>query len=97
MRTDKKLKDPNEKSAIQKFVGGKIPHYLAVASFAWVLLDVASFTHSVITNRPEREKKELQKYIDKKVNEAAINTIPDLTGYVAGPVSRPESKPNNAK
>jgi len=97
MKTDKKLKDPNEKSAIQKFVGGKIPHYLAVASFAWVLLDVSSFTHSVITNRPEREKKELQKYIDKKVNEAAIKTIPDLTGYVAGPVSRSESKPNNAK
>ena len=47
MNLKKKLKDPNEKSAIQKFVGGKIPHYLAVASFAWVLLDVVSFTHSV--------------------------------------------------
>ena len=40
----KPLKDPNAKSPIQKFVGGKIPHYLAVASFAWVLLDVVSFT-----------------------------------------------------
>tara|TARA_Y100001963_G_scaffold12535_1_gene15710 strand:+ start:191 stop:352 length:162 start_codon:yes stop_codon:yes gene_type:complete len=33
MKLKKKLKDPNEKSAIQKFVGGKIPHYLAVAAF----------------------------------------------------------------
>ena len=29
----KPLKDPNAKSPIQKFFGGKIPHYLAVVAF----------------------------------------------------------------
>ena len=68
MKLKKPLKDPNAKSPIQKFVGGKIPHYLAVASFAWVLLDVVSFTHSVITNRPERERNELNQYLDKQLS-----------------------------
>ncbi len=52
MKLKKPLKDPNEKSAIQKFVGGKIPHYLAVVAFAWVLVDVVGFGFSVITNAP---------------------------------------------
>ncbi len=55
MKLKKKLKDPNEKSAIQKFVGGKIPHYLAVVSFVWVLVDVVGFGFSVMTNAPAKE------------------------------------------
>ena len=34
----KPLKDPNAKSPIQKFFGGKIPHYLAVAAFLYALI-----------------------------------------------------------
>tara|TARA_B100000686_G_scaffold280444_1_gene301587 strand:+ start:253 stop:549 length:297 start_codon:yes stop_codon:yes gene_type:complete len=94
MKLNKKLKDPNEKSAIQKFVGGKIPHYLAVAAFAWVLLDVVSFTHSVITNRPERERNELNQYIDKQIVDSINKALPPITGFVTGPVSKPEPKKN---
>ena len=36
----KPLKDPNAKSPIQKFFGGKIPHYLAVAAFLYALVGV---------------------------------------------------------
>ena len=90
MKLKKPLKDPNAKSPIQKFVGGKIPHYLAVASFAWVLLDILSFTHSVITNRPERERKELNQYLDKQIADSINKALPPITGFVTGPVSKPE-------
>ncbi len=43
MKLKKKLKDPNEKNAIQKFVGGKIPHYLAVAAFLYAAVGVRRF------------------------------------------------------
>ena len=39
MKLKKPLKDPNAKSPIQKFFGGKIPHYLAVVAFLYVLVD----------------------------------------------------------
>ena len=63
MKLKKPLKDPNEKSAIQKFVGGKIPHYLAVVSFVWVLFDVSGFFYSVIINAPEKEQEKIEKYL----------------------------------
>ena len=54
MKLKKKLKDPNEKSAIQKFFGGKIPHYLAVAAFLYALMGIGgSFLNR---NAEEKER-----------------------------------------
>ena len=39
----KPLKDPNAKSPIQKFFGGKIPHYLAVFAFLFSSYNLFSF------------------------------------------------------
>ena len=78
----KKLKDPNEKSAIQKFVGGKIPHYLAVVSFIWVLVDISGFVYSVITNAPEKEQEKIEKYVNETINERLTEVLPDTTGNV---------------
>ena len=49
MKLKKKLKDPNEKTAVQKFVGGKIPHYLAVAAFLYAFVGVGGFLLGMIT------------------------------------------------
>ena len=78
----KKLKDPNEKNAIQKFFGGKIPHYLAVVSFVWVLFDVSGFVYSVITNAPEKEQEKIEKYVNETINERLTEVLPDTTGNV---------------
>ena len=82
MNLKKKLKDPNEKSAIQKFVGGKIPHYLAVVAFAWVLVDVVGFGWSVISKAPEREREELNGYILKVVDREILMRFPQTSGPV---------------
>ena len=78
----KPLKDPNAKSPIQKFVGGKIPHYLAVVSFVWVLVDVSGIVFSVITNAPEREQEKIEKYINETIDERLNKVMPDTTGNV---------------
>ncbi len=78
----KPLKDPNAKSPIQKFVGGKIPHYLAVVSFVWVLVDVSGFVFSVITNAPEKEQEKVEKYINETIDERLNKVMPDTTGNV---------------
>ena len=82
MKLKKPLKDPNAKSPIQKFVGGKIPHYLAVVSFVWVLVDVSGFVFSVITNAPEREQEKIEKYINETIDERLNKVMPDTTGNV---------------
>ena len=82
MKLKKPLKDPNAKSPIQKFVGGKIPHYLAVVSFVWVLVDVSGFVFSVITNAPEREQEKIGKYINDTIDERLNKVMPDTTGNV---------------
>jgi hydrogenase maturation factor len=82
MKLKKKLKDPNEKSAIQKFVGGKIPHYLAVVAFAWVLVDVVGFGFSVITNAPAKEEQKLQEKITKIVDRELMMRFPQTSGPV---------------
>jgi hypothetical protein len=82
MKLKKKLKDPNEKSAIQKFVGGKIPHYLAVVAFGWVLVDLIGLTYNKITNAPAREEKELNDYILKVVNREILMRFPQTSGPV---------------
>ena len=78
----KPLKDPNAKSPIQKFVGGKIPHYLAVVSFVWVLVDVSGFVFSVITNAHEKEQEKIEKYINETIDERLNKVMPDTTGNV---------------
>tara|TARA_Y100000593_G_scaffold91741_1_gene181421 strand:- start:487 stop:810 length:324 start_codon:yes stop_codon:yes gene_type:complete len=82
MKLKKKLKDPNEKSAIQKFVGGKIPHYLAVVAFAWVFVDVVGFGWSVITNAPAKEEQKLKETIQKIVNREILMRFPQTSGPV---------------
>ena len=82
MRLKKPLKDPNAKSPIQKFFGGKIPHYLAVVSFVWVLVDVSGFVFSVITNAPEKEQERIEKYINETIDERLNKIMPDTTGNV---------------
>jgi len=82
MRLKKPLKDPNAKSPIQKFFGGKIPHYLAVVSFVWVLVDVSGIVFSVITNAPKKEQERIEKYINKTIDERLNKVMPDTTGNV---------------
>ena len=82
MKLSKPLKDPNKKSPIQKFVGGKIPHYLAVVSFVWVLVDVSGFVFSVIANAPKKEQERIEKYINETIDERLNKVMPDTTGNV---------------
>jgi len=82
MKLKKPLKDPNAKSPIQKFVGGKIPHYLAVVSFVWVLVDVSGVLFSLISNAPEKEQERIEKYVNKTIDERLNKVMPDTTGNV---------------
>ena len=61
----KPLKDPNAKSPIQKFFGGKIPHYLAVAAFLYALVGVGgSFLNR---NAEQNLREEMQEYVKKEL------------------------------
>jgi len=82
MRTKKKLKDPNEKSAIQKFVGGKIPHYLAVAAFLYALVGVGGSLLGMITGAEQKEKERIEKYVNETIDERLNKVMPDTTGNV---------------
>ena len=76
----KPLKDPNAKSPIQKFFGGKIPHYLAVLAFLYVLVDGGS---SFLNRNAEKKgRKEIQEYINKTISERLTEVLPDTTGNV---------------
>ncbi len=78
----KPLKDPNKKSAIQTFVGGKIPHYLAVVSFVWVLVDGSGVLFGVVTNSWGREQERIEKYVNETIDERLNKIMPDTTGNV---------------
>ena len=82
MKLKKKLKDPNEKSAIQKFFGGKIPHYLAVVAFLYALIGtVGSFANrNAARNLEERMKEYVNEVVDKEIMMRFPNT--------SGPVLR---------
>ena len=82
MKLKKKLKDPNEKSAIQKFFGGKIPHYLAVVAFVYVLVDIGGSTLGVITGAEKKEKERTEKYILESVNKQIMMRFPQTSGPV---------------
>ena len=78
----KKLKDPNEKSAIQKFVGGKIPHYLAVAAFLYAFVGVGGFLLGMITGAEEKAEKQLQDKITEIVDKELMMRFPQTSGPV---------------
>jgi len=82
MKLKKKLKDPNEKSAIQKFVGGKIPHYLAVASFLYAFVGVGGLLLGMITGAEQKERDELEKYIKGVVDKEVLMRFPQTSGPV---------------
>ena len=80
MKLKKKLKDPNEKSAIQKFFGGKIPHYLAVVSFLYVLISLGgSFLNR---NAEQNLRKEMQEYVNEVVDKEIMMRFPNTSGPV---------------
>ena len=80
MKLKKPLKDPNKKSAIQKFVGGKIPHYLAVVAFLYAFVGVGwSFLNR---NAEKNERERIEKYINETIDERLNKVMPDTTGNV---------------
>ena len=82
MKLKKKLKDPNEKSAIQKFVGGKIPHYLAVAAFLYAFVGVGGFLFGMITGAEKKAEQQLQDKITEIVDKELMMRFPPTSGPV---------------
>ena len=82
MKLKKKLKDPNEKNAIQKFVGGKIPHYLAVAAFLYAAVGVGGFLLGMITGAEKKAEEQLQEKITKIVDKQLLMRFPQTSGPV---------------
>ena len=82
MKLKKKLKDPNEKSAIQKFVGGKIPHYLAVAAFLYAFVGVGGSLLGMITGAEKKADKQLEDKITEIVDREIMMRFPQTSGPV---------------
>ena len=82
MNLKKKLKDPNEKSAIQKFVGGKIPHYLAVAAFLYAFVGVGGSLLGMITGAEKKADKQLEDKITEIVDREIMMRFPQTSGPV---------------
>ena len=84
MKLKKKLKDPNEKNAIQKFFGGKIPHYLAVVAFLFSSYNLFSFQLVKMRYDSLNEKRDvrMRELVEKRVNEYFTQQFPDTTGPV---------------
>ena len=82
MNLKKKLKDPNEKSAIQKFVGGKIPHYLAVAAFLYAFVGVGGFLLGMITGAEKKAEEQLHDKITEIVDKQLLMRFPQTSGPV---------------
>ena len=80
MKLKKPLKDPNKKSAIQKFFGGKIPHYLAVAAFLYALMGIGgSFLNR---NAEQKERERIEEYIKEVVDKEIYERFPPTSGPV---------------
>ena len=74
MKLKKPLKDPNKKSAIQKFFGGKIPHYLAVVAFLYTLVGVGgSFFNR---NAEQKERERIEEYFKEGVDKEIYERFP---------------------
>ena len=82
MKLKKKLKDPNEKNAVQKFVGGKIPHYLAVAAFLYAFVGVGGFLLGMITGAEKKAEEQLQDKITEIVDRELMMRFPQTSGPV---------------
>ena len=82
MNLKKKLKDHNEKSAIQKFVGGKIPHYLAVAAFLYAFVGVGGSLLGMITGAEKKADKQLEDKITEIVDREIMMRFPQTSGPV---------------
>ena len=82
MKLKKKLKDPNEKSAIQKFVGGKIPHYLAVAAFLYAFVGTGGFLLGMITGAEKKAEEQLHNKITEIVDKQLLMRFPQTSGPV---------------
>ena len=80
MKLKKPLKDPNKKSAIQKFFGGKIPHYLAVVAFLYALVGVGgSFLNR---NAEQKLEERMQEYVNEVVDKEIMMRFPNTSGPV---------------
>ena len=80
MKLKKPLKDPNKKSAIQKFFGGKIPNYLAVAAFLYALIGMGgSFLNR---NAEQKERERIEEYIKEVVDKEIYERFPPTSGPV---------------
>ena len=82
MKLKKPLKDPNEKSAIQKFVGGKIPHYLAVAAFLYAFVGTGGFLLGMITGAEKKAEEQLQEKITEIIDKELMMRFPPTSGPV---------------
>ena len=82
MKLKKKLKDPNEKSAIQKFVGGKIPHYLAVAAFLYAFVGVGGSLLGIVTGAEKKAEEQLHNKITEIVDKQLLMRFPQTSGPV---------------
>ena len=80
----KPLKDPNQKNAIQKFFGGKIPHYLAVVAFLFSSYNLFSFQMVKMRYNSLNEKRDvrMKELVKKEVNKYFGEQFPDTTGPV---------------
>ena len=78
----KPLKDPNAKSPIQKFFGGKIPHYLAVAAFLYAFVGVGGFLLGMITGAEQRAEQQLEDKIKGIVDKELMMRFPQTSGPV---------------
>ena len=76
----KPLKDPNEKSAIQKFFGGKIPHYLAVVAFLYALVGVGGSLFN--RNAEQKLEERMKEYVNKVVDKEIMMRFPNTSGPV---------------
>ena len=78
----KPLKDPNAKSPIQKFFGGKIPHYLAVAAFLYAAIGVGGFLLGMITGAEKKAEEQLHDKITEIVDKQLLMRFPQTSGPV---------------
>ena len=76
---------------MKDFFGGKIPHYLAVAAFAYALVNGGWSIFDSLKSG-ERELKEqlvIKEYVEREIQKAIIESFPKITGKVTTNGSNP--------
>ena len=83
---------------MKDFLGGKIPHYLAVAAFAYALVNGgwSIFDSLKSGERKLKEEISISEYVNYEIQKAIDERMPTNTGYVVGPVSQPVKKTNGS-